>query len=92
MRCLKARKYFSSLRKYLAHILYEKGLTQSEIAELLGVSQPAVSNYLRGKRGIKYLDELEKKKDLIMQMADEMVKNKLKFDDVICKYCPKLFD
>jgi len=91
MRCLKIRKYFSSLRRYIAYLLYEKGLTQSEIAELLGVSQPAVSNYLRGKRGIKYLDELEKKRDIIEKMVEEMIKNKVKFDVIICKYCDKLF-
>ena len=33
-------------------LLYDKGMTQADLAEILGISQPLVSNVIRGKRGI----------------------------------------
>ncbi len=88
MRCLRIKKLFPAIRKLLAIYLYEKGLTQSEIAELLEVSQPAISNYLRGKRGETKNAELDEK--IIQEMADYMFKTRAKFSEVICKYCSKL--
>ena len=33
-------------------LLCDKGMTQADLAEILGISQPLVSNVIRGKRGI----------------------------------------
>ncbi len=37
------------IRKRLAEAIKESGLSQTELAKKLGISQPTVANYLRGK-------------------------------------------
>lgn len=43
-------------------LLYDKGMTQADLAEILGISQPLVSNVIRGKRGIPayYMEKMTK--------------------------------
>ncbi|MCD6312722.1 MAG: helix-turn-helix domain-containing protein [Thaumarchaeota archaeon] len=49
----------------IAKKLIEKyGLTQSEVARLLGVTQPSISHYLNSKRGIKMAKVLSRSKDV----------------------------
>jgi transcriptional regulator with XRE-family HTH domain len=38
----------------IAEIRRERGLTQEQLAELIGVSQESVSQYERGKRNLNY--------------------------------------
>jgi len=47
-----------ALRKELAKSLLELGLSQKEIAKRLQLTEPAVSQYLKGKRGndVKFSD------------------------------------
>ena len=40
--------------KRLEEIISEKGYTQQKLAELLNISQTAISNYLRGDRKPNY--------------------------------------
>ena len=40
-----------AVRRRLAELLKEQGMTQREIAEKLGMAESAVSQYLSGKRG-----------------------------------------
>jgi predicted fused transcriptional regulator/phosphomethylpyrimidine kinase/predicted transcriptional regulator len=42
-------EFLPTFRSMLAEALHEQGLTQSEIAELLGISQSAVSKYIHGR-------------------------------------------
>ncbi|NJE03225.1 transcriptional regulator [Thermococcus sp. MV11] len=46
-----SRYVYPSLRRRLVEILYENGLKQTEIAELLHITQSAVSRYLNMGRG-----------------------------------------
>ncbi len=47
-----SKKILPSLRALVAEVLINNyGYTQTQVAEALGVTQPAVSNYLSGKRG-----------------------------------------
>ncbi|MBP1912112.1 transcriptional regulator [Thermococcus stetteri] len=46
-----SRYVYPSLRRRLVEILRERGLKQTEIAELLHITQSAVSRYLRMDRG-----------------------------------------
>ncbi len=46
-----SRYVYPSIRRRLVELLREKGLTQSEIAALLHITQSAVSRYLRMDRG-----------------------------------------
>lgn len=51
-------------------LVYDKSFTQEQVAKVLGVTQAAVSNYLRGVRGIT--TELEKN-DELTKWVDEVV-------------------
>src|SRR6056297_1052552 len=42
-------EFLPTYRSLLAEALRERGLTQSEVAELLGISQSAVSKYVHGE-------------------------------------------
>lgn len=55
LRCeFSARYIIPALRLMIARkLIDEYGLTQSEVARLLGVTQPSISHYLNSKRGIK---------------------------------------
>ncbi|NJE06231.1 ArsR family transcriptional regulator [Thermococcus sp. M36] len=46
-----SRYIYPSLRRRLVEVLREKGLTQTGIAELLHITQSAVSRYLKMDRG-----------------------------------------
>ena len=48
----------SSLMMNLAEIIRERGMTQSEAAALFGVTQPRVSDLVRGKVNLFSLDTL----------------------------------
>ncbi len=75
-----------SIRRELAYILYKKyGLSQSKIAELLGITQAAVSQYLRGARGKKYLTP--KSRELIEELAKMLVEGKKNLSDLLCEIC-----
>ena len=47
-------KVLPAIRAKLAMRLKETGLTQREIAEILGLTAPAVSQYMSGKRASEY--------------------------------------
>ena len=42
-------------------LLYDRGITQADLAEILGISQPLVSNVVRGNRGVPayYIEKLK---------------------------------
>ncbi len=73
------------IRKHLAEILFEEGLSQKEVAEKLGVSNAAVSQYLSNKRGAgkkfdeKIMKEIEKSAHAILKGGDVI--------EEICKIC-----
>lgn len=72
-----ARYVYPSLRRRLVEILRERGLTQTQIAELLHITQSAVSRYLRMNRGA--LIEVEKFQDIdekLKGLADTIVREK----------------
>lgn len=72
-----ARYVYPSLRRRLVEILRERGLTQTQIAELLHITQSAVSRYLRMNRGA--LIEVEKFQDIdekLKGLANTIVREK----------------
>ncbi len=73
-----AKAIIPALRAMVAKELIEKyGLTQQSAAKLLNVSQAAISNYMRGVRGI--VVNLEQDKDIqtiVSKIADMLVNNK----------------
>ena len=74
-----AAKYvYPSLRRRLVEILYkEHKLTQTQVAELLHITQSAVSRYLRMNRGA--LIEVSKFPDIdadLRKLAEEIIRKK----------------
>lgn len=63
------------------------GLTQKEAAKKLGITQPAVSQYLAGLRGRK--KELSSKRLIIesRKLAKEITEGKAKFPKNVCTLC-----
>jgi len=51
-----------ALRKECSKMMVEKGLTQREIAKMLYITEAAVSQYLKGKRGgdLNFTEEIKK--------------------------------
>ncbi len=49
-----------AIRRELARAMVRKGLTQKKISERLGVTEAAISNYMKSKRasGVEFTDEL----------------------------------
>lgn len=52
----------------------EKGLSQEQLARALGCSQPALSNYEKGKRRL-YLSHLEKLSDVLEKPPEYFMEN-----------------
>ena len=72
-----SRYVYPSLRRRLVELLYEKGLKQTEIAELLHITQSAVSRYLNMDRGA--LVDISKFPDIdaeLRSFADEIIEKK----------------
>ncbi|MGC8947771.1 MAG: transcriptional regulator [Thermoprotei archaeon] len=73
-----AKAIIPALRAMVAKELIEKyGLTQQSAAKLLNVSQAAISNYMRGVRGIVVNLEQDKEiQTIVSKIADMLVNNK----------------
>ena len=74
---ISAKYVIPALRLMIAKKLIEKyGLTQSEVAKLLGVTQPSISHYLNSKRGIKMAKILSRSRD-VREYVDRYVEKVL---------------
>ncbi|MEF8781903.1 MAG: thiamine-phosphate synthase family protein [Haloarculaceae archaeon] len=66
--------FLPTFRSLLAEALRERGLTQDEVAELLGLSQSAVSKYVHGEiERNDRLIESDRVRELVEQLADGLV-------------------
>jgi len=69
-------------------LMIKHQLKQTEIAELLGISQPAISLYFRDKRGTSInLDNEDDITELIEEFAASLRKDNLSRRDFVCKFC-----
>ncbi len=68
---LVVEEFLPTFRSMLAEALRERGLTQSEVADLLGISQSAVSKYVHGEvaRNDRLLTD-RRMTDLVERLAD----------------------
>lgn len=86
-------RYLPAIRALLSKELSKKhGLTEQRIAELLGTTKAAVSQYLSSKRGAARVRELLRVKAVreeISKIADELIKNPSEdaCADIICRLC-----
>ena len=68
------KEVLPGLRASLANKLLQKGLTQTEVAKILGVTQGAVSQYMRSIRGRQSLLIKEKEIDnKINELANSII-------------------
>ncbi len=76
-----SQEVFPSIRALVAQILIEKyGYTQTKVSKILGVTQPAISYYLSGKRGGKRL-EMFRKDEKLMELVNRLAKCIVENDD-----------
>lgn len=76
-----ANEILPALRKILAErLVHEYGFTQEEVAALLEITQPAVSQYLKGKRSnpevVKKLEEDPQVQLILEDAASNAAKEK----------------
>jgi uncharacterized protein len=75
------------IRAAIAEELANREISQKEISRLLGITPPAVSQYISKKRGysIEFDDEI---KETISILADDLVQNKVdNLVERICEIC-----
>ncbi len=87
-----AQKLLPLFRSLVAEKLIEKyGFTQSEAAERLGTTQPAISQYISMKRGRKSAEKFKKSLPIVKALADKTAKRivikNLKGDEAISSFC-----
>ena len=76
-----------SIRAAVAEELVKRGLAQKEVSKLLGITPPAVSQYVSKKRGynIEFGEEI---KASISRLADDLLEKKVDSPvDRICEIC-----
>ena len=71
-----SQDFLPVLRSALAKELAGLGMNQKQIAEILGISQPAVSQYLRDLRGAK--NHFASDQDIYMRLKDVCGRIKVK--------------
>jgi len=85
-----------AIRALVATQLAQKyGMTQLEIAKKLGVTQPAISYYLRSKRGKLAIERLKKDEQimkLIEQLTDSIYHNRpqSELQRLLCEICTEI--
>jgi predicted transcriptional regulator len=93
-RCVYVVKYIlPALRASLAKELFNKGFKIKEIAEMLGLTQAAVSQYLsskRGQKGLEIIERNENAREVILELVELIVQRKASINDenqYLCKIC-----
>ena len=83
-----------SIRAAIAEELIKRGISQKEVSRMLGITPPAVSQYLSKKRGynIEFREDI---RQAIGVLADDLIKEDIKGTDLvkrICSICRMLQD
>ncbi len=79
-----------SIRAAIAEELVKRGLSQKEVSRILGITPPAVSQYVSKKRGynIEFRDDI---KASIGRLADDLMQKKVNnLTARICEICRSL--
>ena len=83
-----------SIRAAIAEELIKRGISQQEVSRMLGITPPAVSQYLSKKRGynIEFREDI---RQAIGVLAEDLIKEDIKGADLvkrICSICRMLQD
>lgn len=81
-----------SIRAAIAEELIKRGISQKEVSRMLGITPPAVSQYVSKKRGynIEFREDI---REAIGKLAGDLIEKKV--DDLvkrICEICRMLQD
>jgi len=87
-----ARYLIPIFRSHIAKELIEKyNFTQDEVAEKLGTTQAAISQYIHSKRGYKGIEQFNQYLPEIQALANKTAKRiateKMKADEVASSFC-----
>ena len=89
-------EFLPAVKATIVKKLYnEHGMNQVTISEILGITQPAVSQYLSGARGEYPLDDDVKKttEEVANEIYESYQKGDLNFrdiDELLCRVCRKI--
>ncbi len=82
-----------ALRAQVALELMDRGYRVKDIANLLGLTQAAVSQYLKSKRGQKGIELIRKSDEamkVVKELVDDLVAGRITIEDEVdylCKVC-----
>jgi len=76
-----------TVRSILAKELFNLGMKQREISELLDITQPAVSQYLSDKRGGREVELSDEIKKMIKELAFNLKEGFASQPDIIAEIC-----
>ncbi|MFX0067315.1 MAG: transcriptional regulator [Candidatus Hermodarchaeota archaeon] len=91
------RNFLPSVRAYLVKQLYQKyHLTQEEVSKILGITQPAVSQYLTGVRGSKMelhqrvINKINENAKKIYSLYKDSKLNAIEIKEIFCDICEEI--
>ena len=75
-----------SIRAAIAEELIKRGISQKEVSRMLGITPPAVSQYLSKKRGynVEFREDI---RQAIGTLADDLIKEDIKGTDLVKRIC-----
>ncbi len=79
-----ASKIIPAIRGEIARELVARGHAKKEVAQILGITVAAVSQYTHRKRGVSNSEILKKK---VKEIVDEIEEKKLSSEDLTIKLC-----
>ncbi|MEM5812821.1 MAG: helix-turn-helix domain-containing protein [Candidatus Aenigmatarchaeota archaeon] len=89
LRCERFYKLLPSIRAMIAkELVINHGFSQEEVARIMNVTQGAISQYIRRKRGKKF-EENKIISKLIKEFCENLKKGS-NFDEELCKLCMKI--
>lgn len=89
LKCERFYKLLPSIRALIAReLVINHGLSQEEVAKIMNLTQGAISQYLRRKRG-KKIEENKVINNLVKEFCENLKKGS-NFQEEICKLCMKI--
>jgi len=75
-----------SIRAAIAEELVKRGISQKEVSRMLGITPPAVSQYVSKKRGynIEFREDI---RQAIGMLADDLIEERVKGSELLKKIC-----
>ncbi|MDR3223493.1 MAG: transcriptional regulator [Methanobrevibacter sp.] len=76
-----------TVRSILAKELFNLGMKQTEISNLLDITQPAVSQYLSDKRGGREIELTDEIKKMIKELSYKLSEGLASKRDIVAEVC-----